>query len=70
MKLRKSMVMRSTLKKDFVELEIPDEEFIGMKEGDTRLYLDKNNNRIVLEIFKGLRWALFITGYQSFEEKI
>lgn len=69
MKLKASCKMQSTLKKTFTELEIPDTEFKGMKEGDKKLFIDKHKDKIILEIYKGKKWASFITGYQSFGER-
>ena len=67
-KLKKSIKMVSTLKKDFVDLEVPDKEFEGMKDGDKKLWVTEHGSRVILEIYKGKRWALFLTGYQSFGE--
>jgi hypothetical protein len=67
MKFKISTIMKSTLKKTFKELEIPDKEFIGMKEGDSKLYTNQGD-RMILTSYKGKKWVLFITGYASFEE--
>lgn len=52
----------------FTEIEIPDKEFDDMKEGEQRLYIDKYNSKMILEIYRGRKNILYITGYVSFVE--
>lgn len=56
-------------KKSFTELEIPKASFNGMQEGDQRLYIDKNGERMILQIYKDKKWILYVTGLLSFEEE-
>ena len=68
MKCKRSCSTKTTLKSMFTEIEIPDKEFDDMKEGEQRLYIDKYNSKMILEIYRGRKNILYITGYVSFVE--
>ena len=68
MKCKRSCSTKITLKSMFTEIEIPDKEFDDMKEGEQRLYIDKYNSKMILEIYRGRKNILYITGYVSFVE--